>query len=165
MGFQLSVVRDAAGILRVEKAHGYVTQGPRLLVFDHRDAPQAGVQIPAGTIRAGELPEVAVRREVEEETGLADLRLVGHLGTYDHRTNPLNVPPGHEHQRRHAFHLEAHGAVDESWLHWERGDGDTIPIAFEIYWIPLRTAADLLEPFVGHAGTTILARLAEHLTE
>lgn len=49
-----------------------------LLVFRH---PDAGIQLPAGTIEPGEDPPAAVVREVEEETGLRDVRIVTGLGT------------------------------------------------------------------------------------
>lgn len=52
------------------------TQEIELLVFQH---PQAGVQLPAGTVEPGEAPEDAVLREVEEETGLSTVVLVGLL--------------------------------------------------------------------------------------
>ena len=49
-----------------------------LLVFRH---PDAGLQLPAGSVEPGETLEAAALREVAEETGLADTRLVTHLGT------------------------------------------------------------------------------------
>jgi 8-oxo-dGTP pyrophosphatase MutT (NUDIX family) len=49
-----------------------------LLVFRH---PDAGVQLPAGSVEPGEAFEAAALREVEEETGLMDARLVARLGT------------------------------------------------------------------------------------
>jgi 8-oxo-dGTP pyrophosphatase MutT (NUDIX family) len=52
-------------------------QGRELLVFTH---PDAGIQVPAGTMEAGETPEIAVLREVSEETGLTAVRLVAYLG-------------------------------------------------------------------------------------
>jgi 8-oxo-dGTP pyrophosphatase MutT (NUDIX family) len=56
-----------------QKAFAYITHQKRLLVFRHADAPEAGVQVPAGTIKALERPEQAVLREAVEETGLTDL--------------------------------------------------------------------------------------------
>lgn len=51
--------------------------GPELLVFHH---DYSGLQIPAGTVEAGERPEHAIVREVREEAGLEDL-VFEHLGT------------------------------------------------------------------------------------
>ncbi len=55
----------------IEKVTAFVTRSSRngreLLLFEH---PFAGIQIPAGTVEAGESPEVAAIREVREETRL-----------------------------------------------------------------------------------------------
>ncbi len=48
-----------------------------VLIFRH---PNAGLQVPAGTVEPGEAPETAVLREVQEETGLTEIRLVKKLG-------------------------------------------------------------------------------------
>ena len=45
------------------------------------DFPEAGIQIPGGTIEDGEEPDEAVQREAFKETGLEKLRLVSHLGS------------------------------------------------------------------------------------
>lgn len=50
-----------------------------LLVFRH---PNAGVQLPAGTVGAGEWIEEAVLREVWEEAGLPNVFLLGELETF-----------------------------------------------------------------------------------
>ena len=51
-----------------------------LLVFKH---PTAGVQIPAGTVEAGEDIETAVKREVYEETGLQFVEIENYLGCFE----------------------------------------------------------------------------------
>ena len=53
------------------KVFAYITNRQWLLLFTHLNAPEAGIQVPAGTIEAGESPEEAVLREVFEETGLS----------------------------------------------------------------------------------------------
>jgi 8-oxo-dGTP pyrophosphatase MutT (NUDIX family) len=54
--------------------------GSELLLFKH---PNAGIQIPAGTVEPGEEIEPAARREAYEETGLDALVLVRLLGKID----------------------------------------------------------------------------------
>jgi 8-oxo-dGTP pyrophosphatase MutT (NUDIX family) len=57
-----------------EKVTAFVTrsspQGTELLLFEH---PQAGIQLPAGTVEADEPHALAAAREAAEETGLLDL--------------------------------------------------------------------------------------------
>jgi 8-oxo-dGTP pyrophosphatase MutT (NUDIX family) len=57
-----------------EKVTAFVTRGAgrevELLVFEH---PSAGIQLPAGTVEAGEAHAQAAAREAAEETGLTDL--------------------------------------------------------------------------------------------
>ena len=51
-----------------------------LLVFKH---PTAGIQIPAGTVEAGEDIKTAVKREVYEETGLQFVEIENYLGCFE----------------------------------------------------------------------------------
>jgi 8-oxo-dGTP pyrophosphatase MutT (NUDIX family) len=57
----------------LEKVTAFVVRklasGKELLILQH---PTAGYQLPAGTVKPGETAQVAVLREVAEETGLAE---------------------------------------------------------------------------------------------
>jgi 8-oxo-dGTP pyrophosphatase MutT (NUDIX family) len=120
----------------VEKAFAYITRGEDLLVFRHPGSPEAGIQVPAGTIRPGESPSEAALREASEETGLQRLVLVGPLGTADFDMSPFGKAELH---RRHFFHLELMTSAPTTWQHHERdpSDGSTQPILFEFFWTRL----------------------------
>ena len=64
----------------ISKVFAYITHQNRLLVFRHTDFPQAGIQVPAGTVKTNEDLEAAVLREAQEETGLHDLAIKTYLG-------------------------------------------------------------------------------------
>ncbi len=59
-----------------------------LLLFEH---PTTGIQIPAGTVEAGEKAEHAVLREAAEETGLGDLIILETLGSQDELPPPEHL--------------------------------------------------------------------------
>src|SRR5207247_369489 len=71
------------------KVAGFVTRGvsqaQELLVFRH---PLGGLQLPTGTVEVGEEIQAAVLREVAEETGLNDMRLVRHLASLPESWRP-----------------------------------------------------------------------------
>jgi ADP-ribose pyrophosphatase YjhB (NUDIX family) len=63
-------------IYPTNKVFAYIIRADHLLVFKHVDFPEAGIQIPGGTIESDELPEDDVLRESVEETGLERLHRV-----------------------------------------------------------------------------------------
>lgn len=65
----------AAYIIR-QTAQGFY----QLLLFTHPDCPEYPVQVPAGGVDAGETTEQALVREIWEESGLTELRLIRKLG-------------------------------------------------------------------------------------
>ena len=119
------------------KAYAYITHRNCLLVFAHRDYPEAGIQIPGGTIEPGEAPEDAVLREAYEETGLKALTLVALLGYYEREMPEFTHQ---EIQQRWMFHLSCDEPTPpENWLHIEENpsEGDERDYAFQLFWVNL----------------------------
>src|SRR5947209_4191298 len=111
------------------KAYAYVTREPvgpsAVLAFRHRDYPVAGIQVPRGTVDAGEDPTATVVREVCEECGLCDARLVGLLAR-DIKAQPDDPAWQWE---RFFFHLAAPNAPD-TWEHSVTGVGEDNGLVF-----------------------------------
>lgn len=124
-----------------DRALAYVTRerGGRkeLLVFDHRDYPNAGTQVPAGRLEPHEELEAALLRELEEESGLANARVLRKFGTFA----PRELPHGRRYTN-HAFELEAPDAP-EAWEHVVAGDGDDAGLVFRYRWVPLTPPPEL----------------------
>lgn len=142
-----------------DRVLAYVTRerdGRReLLVFDHRDHPDAGTQVPAGRLEPGEDLEAGLLRELEEEAGLADARIVRKFATF----GPGELPHGRSYTN-HAYELESPGARDE-WEHTVLGDGDDAGLVFRYRWIPLDPEPTLwggVDPVVGFLAMSPAAR-------
>lgn len=121
-----------------DKVLCYIVRDGRLLVFRHTayTYEEVGIQVPAGSVRAGETPEEAALREAAEETGLKEFKIVRKLGEFEYDMTPYRL----EVQRRHVFHLELAEAVPERWQSQEDHDGEQPPTHFECFWILLEVA-------------------------
>jgi 8-oxo-dGTP diphosphatase len=121
---------------RTTKVYAYITNRDRLLDFTQPDYPEAGTQVPGGTVEAGEDPDVAVLREAFEETSLTGLICEAFLGVADYDMSEFGRD---EIAHRHYDHLCCPGDPPETWRHWERhpSDADQPEIAFDFFWVPL----------------------------
>jgi 8-oxo-dGTP pyrophosphatase MutT (NUDIX family) len=118
-----------------DKVFAYITHGDRLLVFTHPHAPEAGVQVPAGTVEPGEAWEGAVLREAWEETGLPGLTLAHYLGQQVRDMRDFGRDEIHH---RAFYHLICGGDPPATWEHWERAAADGSPAhLFAFFWARL----------------------------
>lgn len=142
------------------KVFAYITHRHRLLVFRHPSAPEAGIQVPAGTLKADEDPEEAVMREAFEETGLSHLTLDCLLGEQERDRSDFGRDEIHH---RRFFHLLCDGNPATTWRHEERDPSDSpepMFILFELFWAPL---PHRVPPLIADHGKMI-PQLLERLT-
>jgi 8-oxo-dGTP pyrophosphatase MutT (NUDIX family) len=119
----------------IHKVLAYITWGDKLLVFSHPDFPEAGIQVPAGTIEPDEEPEAAALREAFEETGLTGLALVAPLGERMRDVTPFGKDELHH---RYFFHLRYDEMPPQTWRHWEEFPSDgSERVAFDFFWAQL----------------------------
>jgi len=119
------------------KVLAYITKGQEsnleLLVFKHRDHPEAGLQVPGGTVEVGEQLVDAMFREIKEETGIeqGNLQLIGNIHTSNY--SPVDRETIHE---RTFFHLSYLGE-EKVWDHLVMCDGEDNGLVFQYRWEPL----------------------------
>ena len=108
----------------------YVERDDGLLVFDHRDHPEAGTQVPAGGVHVGEELIDAARREVLEETGVELAAMPMLVGTHEH-LDGLGAPA-----LTSFFRVGAPEGLPRSWQHTVSGDGEDAELVFDCRFDP-----------------------------
>jgi 8-oxo-dGTP diphosphatase len=119
-----------------EKVVCYITYQGKLAVFRHVDVPEAGIQVPAGTVEPGEEPQAAALREANEESGLTDLAVVSLLGE-DLNDGADWGAYGLFH--RSFYHLECLSPPPEVWRCYEENPSGHLVerYEFELWWCSL----------------------------
>jgi ADP-ribose pyrophosphatase YjhB (NUDIX family) len=115
------------------KVFAYVTHGDQLFVFVHPNHPDAGIQVPAGTLEKVEDPRDGVLREATEETGLRGLEVVQFLGEQRRDMSGDGIAEIHH---RYFYVLVCREQPPETWPHGELtpSDGGSTPIPFDFFW-------------------------------
>jgi 8-oxo-dGTP pyrophosphatase MutT (NUDIX family) len=165
----------------LRKVSAFITRespaGRELLVFAHPN-PRAGIQVPAGTVEAGEAPERAVLRETWEETGLSAVRIVqsaiaipNYLPTDLYAlTQPTTLRQGPTHDSPVQNIDDIQGAIlhSGSYLALRRTIGEWAEVSYDLYdprsqppfqpvvvtgWVPTTVLASQLVRTLYHLET------------
>ena len=121
------------------KVLAYITKDDhderKILVFEQIDHPEAGLQVPGGTVEENEPLIDALYREIEEETGIRreQLQLNG-------KVNKMNYFPVHRKgvmHERNIFHLTYIGEVRNEWDVCVSGSGSDQGMVFRCRWVPV----------------------------
>jgi len=123
-----------------DKVVAYITRNngsqTQLLVFDHdKEHSEAGTQVPAGTVDPQEDFEKALLREVAEEAGIQNLKVIGKVDQYTFFREIHQC-----FNRRHVFHLKSAQSLPDTWTHTVTGDGIDQNLNFHYYWIDINKA-------------------------
>lgn len=139
-------VRASGRAAAIPKVSSFVIDPSRgLLVFSQPEAPEAGIQVPAGTIEPGEEPAVAAVRETEEETGFSGFllgRLLDRCPLQERRSGRDEL---HD---RWFFRLDPPAGLPDRWRHGEcrASAGSESWIPFDFFWIDLDAEPSGLTP-------------------
>lgn len=141
----------------VAKVYSYITYNNQLLVFSHPFAPEAGIQVPGGSVEADEALDDAALREAFEETGLTTLKMGTFLGEQIWQ-HPYPENSGYRVAHRHFYHLTLTEPPPATWRHQESSPsfGDEKHI-FEFFWVPLSNIPPLIAD-MGYHLPTLLSR-------
>ncbi|WP_157087764.1 NUDIX hydrolase [Oceanobacillus damuensis] len=124
----------------IKKAYGYVIRKKngkmQVLVFQH-PIPEAGIQIPKGTVNDQEDTYNAVIREIEEETGLKNF-VVENLIVEDNWKNDDGAI-----HNRFFYRINVSDAPDE-WDYQPTGGGDEEELTFHYFWISSKDEVELI---------------------
>jgi 8-oxo-dGTP diphosphatase len=101
-----------------------------LLTIEHRDYPEAELQVPAGRLEHGESLEEGLLRELAEETGLERARIVGELPDFEATYENFC--------ENHAFHVVPEAETPDVWEHQVHGDGADSGLVHLCRWVLLK---------------------------
>ncbi|MBD8036962.1 NUDIX domain-containing protein [Solibacillus sp. A46] len=128
----------------IKKSYGYITRQvngkTQILVFQH-PVKEAGIQIPKGTVKHGEMPVDAVKREMEEETGLSNFPAIHYL-IDDFWENDDGVI-----HHRYFYRINIDKTQDE-WNYKPTGGGAEDGKVFRFFWVTPDDGKQLIR---GHA--------------
>jgi len=110
-----------------------------ILVFSHRDIPEAGVQVIGGTVELLEDLTSALIREIMEESGLclerSELQKIGETKYLRRDIPEVNL--------RHYYEISPQNLPD-SWAHVVHSQGEDNGLVFDFFWLEIGAAKEVL---------------------
>ncbi|AIF65498.1 hypothetical protein GZ22_01690 [Terribacillus saccharophilus] len=126
----------------VEKVLAYIisirNNTYQLLVHEHKDIPEAGLQVPGGTVDPEEDSATALQREIYEESGLRDLPASELVASA-----PFLHPDKQELQLRHFYLIQTKQQLPNTWDHHVFGNGADNGLVFRYTWYDLASIPPL----------------------
>ncbi|PAD34562.1 NUDIX hydrolase [Terribacillus saccharophilus] len=126
----------------VEKVLAYIisirNNTYQMLVHEHKDIPEAGLQVPGGTVDPEEDLVTALQREIYEESGLCNLP-VGEIVA----SAPFLHPDKQELQLRHFYLIQTKQQHPATWEHHVLGNGVDNGLVFRYTWYDLTSIPPL----------------------
>ncbi len=104
-----------------------------LLIFFHRDYPEAGWQVPAGTVEASEEKLSALKREVKEESGLDRFLAIKYLGYAKFIREDRK-----EIHHRYFYQLNDAGNSSITFQHIVTGNDEDEGLVLDYKWVVLK---------------------------
>jgi len=136
--------------MQIQKVFGYIIcqhEGrPQLLAFTSSDGP--GFEIIRGHVELGESVDTAILREIEEESGLIDVRI----------TKQMKVAYW-ENEEQTFFLCEAPGQYPATFSHVVTGAGGDEGVTFDFRWLEL---SEVLHTELLFGGDRLVTELLAH---
>jgi 8-oxo-dGTP pyrophosphatase MutT (NUDIX family) len=115
----------------------------QLLVFQQPKFPEAGTQVPGGTVDPNEDMEAAVGREVLEETGFQIPEKWLKIAT-EQIVHPVRGSP----QIENSFQVTTQAPLPNTWDHVVSGGGEDEGLLFRYFWMSLDEGEKALWPWM-----------------
>lgn len=124
----------------IKKVYGYITRVKdsqiQVLVFQHSN-PEAGIQIPKGTVKAKEGIDDAIIREIQEETGLKKFKVEALIAEDFWKNGDGAI------HHRFFYKINVTDALDE-WEYRPTGGGEETGLTFRYFWISSKNEIELV---------------------
>ena len=126
-------------------------QLPELLVMRFHDMPDMPFRLPGGSVEPGELPEAGMARELHEEAGISNFRLVRKLGIQHYFKSKFRV-----HVERHDYLIQVADDTPDAFAHRVQGSGGDAGDTFVYCWISADHVHELHDEYRDHLTATYI---------